>query len=125
MSTYDELAKLEADRPTLHPVVFEGNSTRISTQLRDMSRDSSSEKPRDRSSGKSRKKPRNIPGRDEVQELSFRLRDQLKVKVQAEVPHRWKVELEDMAAELKVKKLELYRFILGEFLGKVKRKPSS
>ncbi len=44
------------------------------------------------------------------------------MKVQAEVPHRWQKELEQMAQRLDVGKLELYRFILGEFLGKVRRK---
>lgn len=65
--------------------------------------------------------PRDLPTRDEIQEFSFRLRDDLKVKVQAEVPAQWQDELENLARDLKVKKLELYRFILGEFLGKVKR----
>ncbi len=66
-----------------------------------------------------------LPIRDEVQEFSFRLRDELKVKVQAEVPHTWQKELEEVARNLDVKKLELYRFIFGEFLGKVKRKRPS
>ena len=57
---------------------------------------------------------------DEIQEFSFRLRDTLKVKVQAEVPHDWQTELDEVARELNVKKLELYRFIYGEFLGKVR-----
>ena len=70
----------------------------------------------------SRGKSRDLPSRDEIQEFSFRLRDHLKVKVQAEVPHQWQKELEEIALRLKVKKLELYRFILGEFLGKVRRK---
>jgi len=70
----------------------------------------------------SRVKSRVCPTRDEIQEFSFQLRDTLKVKVQAEVPHTWQKELEDIARQLDVKKLELYRFILGEFLGKVKRK---
>ena len=71
---------------------------------------------------KARDLPRELPTRDEIQEFSFRLRDDLKVKVQAEVPHQWQEELEDMARALRVKKLELYRFMIGEFLGKVTRK---
>ena len=90
-------------------------------------------RPREVSSDKSREKPREkplepespLPTRDEVQEFSFRLRDELKVKVQAEVPHTWQKELDEVARMLDVKKLELYRFILGEFLGKVKRKRPS
>ena len=76
------------------------------------------EKPLD----KSREKSRDLPTRDEIQAFSFSLRDELKVKVQAEVPYKWQKELEEMAHKLDVKKLELYRFILGEFLGKVQRK---
>ena len=38
------------------------------------------------------------------------------------MPHSWQRELAEMARQLDVKKLELYRFVLGEFLGKVKRK---
>ena len=78
---------------------------------------------------KSREKPLEpelpLPTRDEIQEFSFHLRDELKVKVQAEVPHTWQKELEEVARTLDVKKLELYRFIFGEFLGKVKRKRPS
>jgi hypothetical protein len=86
--------------------------TRVHKVLRDKSRDVS------------RKIPRELPTRDEVQEFSFRLRDELKVKVQAEVPHQWQEEFEEVAHKLRVRKLELYRFILGEFLGKVQRKRS-
>ena len=75
---------------------------------------------REKPSDKSRRKSRDLPTRDEIQEFSFSLRDELKVKVQAEVPYKWQKELEEMAHKLDVKKLELYRFILGEFLGKVK-----
>ena len=66
-----------------------------------------------------------LPTRNEIQEFSFKLRDELKVKVQAEVPPHWQKEFDDLAHNLGVGKLELYRYILGEFLGKVKRKKSS
>ena len=89
----------------------------------------SRDKARDRSRGKSRSLSRapfrELPTRDEIQEFSFRLRDALKVKVQAEVPHQWQKELDELARGLDVKKLELYRFIIGEFLGKVRRKRAS
>ena len=91
--------------------------TRKSTQSLHKLRDRSSDTPRK----VSREKSRELPSRDEIQEFSFRLRDDLKVKVQAEVPHKWQDELDEIARQLDVKKLELYRFILGEFLGKVKR----
>ena len=45
-----------------------------------------------------------------------------KVKVQAEVPYQWQEELEEISRQQHVKKMELYRFIFGEFLGKVRRK---
>ena len=91
--------------------------TQQTTQNIDTSREISSEKPRGVS--------RELPTRDEIQEFSFRLRDELKVKVQAEVPHQWQKELDELARKLEVKKLELYRFIIGDFLGKVKRKGNS
>lgn len=84
------------------------------TYVRDLSRDIPREIPRSI--------PRALPGRDEIQGFSFQLRDELKVKVQAEVPHGWQEELEAIALQLKVRKLELYRFIIGEFLGKVQRR---
>ena len=75
-----------------------------------------------RSREKSRGLSRSLPTRDEIQMFSFQMRDEFKVKVQAEVPHNWGKELEELAIKLDVKKLELYRFIIGEFLGKVQRK---
>lgn len=87
------------------------------TQERDVPRKIS----RDTSRNKIRGSLRGYPTRDEIQEFSFRLRDDLRVKVQAEVPHEWQDELEEIARVLDVKKLELYRYIIGAFLGKVKR----
>lgn len=104
-----------SEKPTPQPT---RELTRKVTRLRDNSRNTSSDIPRE----KSREKLREFPSRDEIQEFSFRMRDSLKVKVQAEVPHDWQTELENLARDLNVKKLELYRFIIGEFLGKVKRK---
>jgi hypothetical protein len=77
----------------------------------DMSREEARKNPRDNFG--------NQPTRDEIQEFSFRLRDELKVKVQAEVPHTWQKELEQISRELDVKKLELYRYIIGKFLKKL------
>lgn len=132
MSIYDQLIEVEQSKKSLTPnapgdkVVSDKKTTpkatpkvtQKTTQSRSKSRIVSSGKLRD----KSRKKSRDLPTRDEIQEFSFRLRDELKVKVQAEVPHQWQKELEEVARQLDVKKLELYRFILGEFLGKVRRK---
>jgi hypothetical protein len=92
-------------------------STPNLTETRNQSRGGMMENPRGRS--------RHLPSRDEIQEFSFQLRDELKVKVQAEVPHGWQSELEEIARQLRVKKLELYRFIIGEFLGKLKRAPNT
>jgi hypothetical protein len=131
---YDQLIEMEQTKESPAPDAVSGkgisdktsapNTTSIvaqkTTQSRNKSRNSSSDRPRDNLRGKSRE----LPTRDEIQEFSFRLRDELKVKVQAEVPHPWQKELEEAARQLNVKKLELYRFILGEFLGKVKRKQS-
>lgn len=93
-------------------------TTSESTQIITHVRDSSREIPRN----KSREVDNQYPRRDEIQVFNFQLRDALKVKVQAEVPHEWQQELQEVAHELGIKKMELYRFIYGEFLGKVKRK---
>jgi hypothetical protein len=128
MGIYDELTQLEDESPTpkegitKKPTTGKEKTTPKVTQKSTRVRKPSSELPRTRPRDNSREKPRDLPTRDEIQEFSFRLRDELKVKVQAEVPHGWQKELEEMARKLDVKKLELYRFILGEFLGKVQRK---
>ena len=118
MGIYDDLSKLENQSPTekLTGVKksLDHKSTRKVTSTPKLPRQGSSENPREEA--------RILPSRDEIQGFSFQLRDELKVKVQAEVPFRWQKELEDLARQLNVKKLELYRFIIGEFLGKVKRK---
>ena len=105
------------------------NSTRVRDlsrhQPRDLSRDKSRKQPRDLSRENSRDISHDLPTRDDIQEFSFQLRDTLKVKVQAEVPHEWQKELDEMASELNVKKLELYRYIYGVFLRKVRDKKKS
>ena len=95
------------------------NPTSDTTSNITWSRDIASDSARDEAREHPREISDELPGRDEIQEFSFRLRDELKVKVQAEVPHTWQKELEQIALQLDVKKLELYRFIIGEFLGKV------
>ena len=87
---------------------------------RDISRDISLDNPRDYSREKPRELLRDLPTRDDIQEFSFRLRDSIKVKIQAEIPYQWQDHLENIANQLDVKKLELYRFIIGNFLGEVK-----
>ena len=94
-----------------HDIEEKKNPTRESTPNTTQIRKPSSDTPRENSRGR--------PTRDDVQEFSFRLRDELKVKVQAEVPHGWQKELEEIAREMDVKKLELYRFIIGKFLNNV------
>ena len=138
MGIYDQLSQLDRQPPTasgaMRPITGNEKSTPVSTSdatqkptrkkepSSGMSGVKSREKPRGRSRKETREQPLDLPTRDEIQEFSFRLRDELKVKVQAEVPHSWQRELAEMARQLDVKKLELYRYVLGEFLGKVKRK---
>ena len=132
MSTYDELSNLKSHSPT--PQAGEKSNPSKVTSSRDLPsdksrnnlRDNPREKSRERANQKTTKPSmdtsRTYPSREEIQRFSFQLRDELKIKVQAEVPHGWHKELDGIARKLDVKKLELYRFILGEFLGKVKRK---
>ena len=82
-------------------------------------REPSSDLPREESRDYPRENSRERPSRYEIQEFSFRLRDEVKIKVQAEVPYSWQKELEQIALHLDVKKLELYRYIIGKFLNKV------
>ena len=100
-------------------------NTRQPTRSRDKVRDTLRDKSRGTVRDNLRSTSRDLPSRDEIQEFSFRLRDELRVKVQAEVPPQWQKELDKMAQDLDVKKLELYRFIFGKFLGKVRRKTST
>lgn len=122
-----ELREGSAHFRPVPPVTKESTSksTPKVTQPRGKSREVSSDKSRQKSREKPLEPELPLPTRDEIQEFSFRLRDELKVKVQAEVPHTWQKELDEVARTLDVKKLELYRFIIGEFLCKVKRKRPS
>ena len=130
LNTSQITSELRASRffqPASTPLLQSGDATLEAKSAREVTRKSTSnstpvrENPRQPSREESRAIPREYPTRDAIQEFSFRLRDSLKVKVQAEVPHEWQDELEELARQLKVKKLELYRYILGDFLGKVKR----
>ena len=121
VSVYAEALKRQQEEKDQVPRKPASKVTRKSTRVRKASRDTLRETSRDKSRGKRR----GLPTRDEIQEFSFRLRDELKVKVQAEVPHGWQKDLEEIARALDVKKLELYRFIIGEFLGKVARKQAA
>jgi hypothetical protein len=114
MGTYTELSKLNSKEfRQKENSQINDQITQDITQTRNNSRGKSIKT--------SRSIPRDLPSRDDIQKFSFHLRDQLKVKVQAEVPYKWQKELEEIARHLNVKKLELYRFIIGEFIGKVKR----
>lgn len=116
ISVYAEALQREKQEATAARI-----STPEVTQEPTPTRDLSRGVPRE----KSREIVRGLPTRDDIQEFSFRLRDELKVKVQAEVPHQWQQELDDLARELNVKKLELYRYIIGDFLGKVEQPGST
>ena len=110
-SPSSELSRDEENGQQSHQTPTQDIS-QTSTLAREVSSDNSREKTRELS-------PK-LPTRDAIQEFSFHLRDALKVKVQAEVPYQWQDELDELARGLKVKKLELYRYIIGDFLGKTK-----
>jgi signal recognition particle subunit SEC65 len=112
ISVYSDALKRKEDEE-------KANLTREGTPKITWPRETSSALSRENIRIFSRENPRRRPTRDEIQEFSFRLRDEIKVKVQAEVPHAWQKELEQVALQLDVKKLELYRFIIGKFLDKV------
>ena len=112
ISIYSDALKRKANEKQATP-------TPESTPKVTWAREPSSVPPREEIRDHPRETSRERPSRDEVQEFSFRLRDELKVKVQAEVPYSWQKELEQIALQMNVKKLELYRFIIGKFLNKV------
>ena len=107
----DALKRQENEEKAISTRENTSQVTRVREASSDMSREEARKNLRDNLGSQ--------PNRDEIQEFSFRLRDELKVKVQAEVPHLWQKELEEIARGLDVKKLELYRFIIGKFLNKV------
>ena len=126
MSVYAEALKRKQEEETKRASkTATSKVTRKPTRVRDNPRGTSRDNSSDNSRAKSRGESRGLPTREEIQEFGFRLRDELRVKVQAEVPHHWQKDFADIARDLNVKKLELYRFILGEFLGKVRRKGSA
>ena len=58
---------------------------------------------------------------DAVELLDFELRKVRKFRVNADIPGDWKEELDSLAFRLRVGKYELLTFVVGQFLGKVKR----
>ena len=112
ISVYSDALKRKATEEKVTP-------TQERTPKVTWTREPSSDPPREEIREHPRENSSERPTRDDVQEFSFRLRDELKVKVQAEVPYSWQKELEQIALQMNVKKLELYRFIIGKFLNKV------
>ena len=120
----------EKTKPNKHARLSAHNIAQVRDNPRDIplehprsnTRDITRDEPRMNPRGKSLSTLRDLPAREEIQAFSFSLRDEITAKVQAHVPYKWQGELDKVARELNVKKLELYRFIIGEFLCKVKRK---
>ena len=94
------------------------DSTQKITHTRDHSREKKREIPRKSSRINSRDLNDINMTREEIQEFTFHMRDVVKVKMQLEVPPEWREELKEIAFQLNVGKLELYRIIIGRFLGK-------
>ena len=70
------------------------------------------------------KKLSKLPTTIEIEDLTYSLRRDHKTRVNADIPDKWKEELDDTAHLLKVGKYELLLFVIAEFLGKVNRKKS-
>ena len=62
-----------------------------------------------------------LPATEEIEALYFSLRKEQKARVNADIPHAWKRELDTIANELEVGKYELMLYIIAQFLGKTKR----
>jgi hypothetical protein len=67
----------------------------------------------------------NLPTTAEIEDLTYALRREHKTRVNADIPDKWKEELDDMAHRLRVGKYELLLFVIAEFLEKVHRKGTS
>lgn len=57
-----------------------------------------------------------LPDGEKIEELSFRLRREKKVKVSTNIPESWKKDLDRLSAELGVGKYDLLLFIISAFL---------
>ena len=57
-----------------------------------------------------------LPDGEKIEELSFRLRREKKVKVSTNIPESWKKDLDRLSAELGVGKYDLLLFIISTFL---------
>ena len=67
----------------------------------------------------------NLPTQEDIELMAFELRKAPKTKVNTEVVEEWKEELNKIAFNMHIGKYQLVEFIIGEFLGKVRRKNSS
>ena len=62
---------------------------------------------------------------EEIESLSFGLRKEAKVRINADVPTEWKDLLDDLAHQLKVGKYELLLYMIAVSLGKVQREETA
>lgn len=59
----------------------------------------------------------NFPTTEEIENLAFSLRKVTKARVNADIPHAWKKQLDDLAYRLEIGKYDLMLFIIARFLG--------
>lgn len=59
------------------------------------------------------------PSLQTVEELSFRVRKEPMVRVSADIPEKWKKQLDLEAVKLGIKKYDLLKYIVAQYLGEV------
>lgn len=64
--------------------------------------------------------PTNIPTKKDLEEFSFKYRNLSTKNLNMELPKEWMREVNNIANKMEIKKVLIYRYIIGKFLGKVK-----
>ncbi len=64
--------------------------------------------------------PTNIPTKQQLEEFSFKYRNLSTKNLNMELPKEWMKEVSNIANKMEIKKVLIYRYIIGQFLGKVK-----
>lgn len=62
----------------------------------------------------------NLPSKEVIEEFYFHTRNLPTKKENIELPFEWMKELREIGIKKGLKKVELHRYIYGQFLGKVK-----
>jgi hypothetical protein len=126
MGTYTELVKQQSKTPTVDKKVMKlTQEDQLPTQDTQVVSQEITQETSQVISKQKRKVVARMPSKDEVEEFNWKLRRERFQKFTTDIPSSWLKELNDMAYEMDVKKIELYRYMIAEFLWKVKRRKTT